>query len=344
MSDTDALNRWLTHLEAFEESDVRPLADREEMLAVARELGLDDGALIKVEVDAEAALVRGQAFLTHGRPEDAVAELRKANALAPWRFDILAALAEARTAAFEKTGEPAHRAEAEAAARSLIQADPSHAAAYTLLNRLDRPVARPVYQVPPDDRGARRKLAWALGALALLVVLLLIGYLSVASAPDSMSAGPQPQPADPDVVRAADPDPVPRAPTPPAAPTPPDGTRVAPAGKHPLPLAVVPSPATAGLTFEDITSHISRHGEHVMATVRARVRNQSTDLISELKGEVVYLGAGGEVLDRDEVAVVNSATPQLRPGDQTFLTEHSSGLPWDTVKAELRFSTAQRGA
>ncbi|MCA9543160.1 MAG: hypothetical protein KC613_02190, partial [Myxococcales bacterium] len=172
MSDPAPLQRWLAHLEAFDAADARPLADRDEMLAIARELGLDDAALAKAEADAEAARARGQAFLDHGRPADAVAALQRALALAPWRFDVLAALAEARTAAFERTGDATHRAAAEATARDLIEVDPGYGPAYALLNRLDRPMAVPVSPSRGSAGGSQAHGGRLFLALVVIVLLL----------------------------------------------------------------------------------------------------------------------------------------------------------------------------
>ena len=69
-----------------------------ELDAVARELGLSPGDRARLESTAADALARGQGFLEHGRPQDAVAELETAAALRPDHVETLHTLASARAA------------------------------------------------------------------------------------------------------------------------------------------------------------------------------------------------------------------------------------------------------
>ena len=94
----------------------RESGDREELEAIARELGFTDEDLAHVAQEARAHFVRGQAFLEEGLLDDAVRELEDARILAPGA-ETECALAHALSRRNADRGNDATRAEALARAR-----------------------------------------------------------------------------------------------------------------------------------------------------------------------------------------------------------------------------------
>lgn len=332
---SDPLRRWLNKLEVFDQTDDQPLADRDEMLAIARELGLGDEAIAKAKAEADAAQIRGLNFLEHGRSQDAVIELKQALALAPWRFDLLAALAEAHTAAFEQTG--ADREAAEHIVRRVLQARPKHLPAYALLNRLDQPPDPKVTYIHKIWRAPlQSQQALILGGVALLIFISAVLTL--------LLNAPEPAPAASSLTMAEP------AIAPPrtsklaviASPAANDSRQLK--GKHALPVTVVTTDAVTDLVFDGLDSYI-KHGRHdTYAALRMHVKNESSDLISELEGMAVFLDDAGAEVARKEMAIINTARPKLRPGDHIFARLYARDLPWNTSRVELRFEQVRRGA
>lgn len=314
--DDDALlARWLEQVGRM--ADEADEADERGYKAVALELGLTEADLSRVEAAVEDHLARGRNFMGHGRPADAVGELKEARALAPWRKDVAHALAEAHVARFHAEGDALDRHAAETLIRARLERDPDHQPSYTLLNRLDQtpgPPAKAARPPSPSTGSAarRRLLLVSVGGVAL--ILLLSGLMATLmtpvepprSPPVETPTTPAPAPAPP-----ADP-----KPAPPPEPTPPDEAgELPPEGKHDLPIEIVSWDKFAGIEIDTAGSTIDRGG-YTSAWLAARVRNTADDQgLAALAGRVEFLDENGAVLGQKAIEFLNSAHSMLYPGE-----------------------------
>ncbi|MCA9490466.1 MAG: hypothetical protein KC621_11100 [Myxococcales bacterium] len=132
---TDDLQAWI---EAVDRLDTHHLPSRDEMRAVARDVGLDEAVLERAEARAEELGVRGRRFLDNGLAAEAVTALTEARALEPWSLELLEWLGRAQLALFRTSGDGAARAAAERIARTLIEANAHDQAGYAILAELQR--------------------------------------------------------------------------------------------------------------------------------------------------------------------------------------------------------------
>lgn len=290
--DDALLAAWLGHVGRMPDAAEGP--DARSYKAVALELGLTEDDLARVEAVVDDHAARGRNYLTHGRPADAVSELKQARALAPWRADIAHALAEAHAARYAARGDEADREAARALARRRLDHEPDHQPSYALLNRLDS---------PPDHRprtpgAARRRLLLVAGGLVLLM-LALSGLMA------QMMSGPEPPPEGP-----------PPPPVPVTGERPPPPTPATPRGTVDLPVEVVSWDKFEGIEIDGAGSALDR-GVRASARVTLRIRNTLAGQgLDALGATLELLDAQGEVVTREPVELLNSAHPTLYPGEQ----------------------------
>ncbi|MCB9679049.1 MAG: hypothetical protein H6737_28365 [Alphaproteobacteria bacterium] len=178
MSNED-LQAWI---DAVDRLDAKSLPSRDEMRAVARDVGLDDGILERAADRAEELRVQGQRFLDSDLPAEAVGVLTQARTLEPWSLEILELLGRAHLALWRASGDAAARSAAEGVARTLIDAAADSPAGYAILKGLQQ-----------QRRSAL--LPAILGGAALLGVVLGAGALWASSRTTAVEAGPVVAPA-----------------------------------------------------------------------------------------------------------------------------------------------------
>lgn len=322
--DDDLLATWLGRVAAVTEAE--PGLGEDDFHRIARELGLGPDELARVEAMVAAHLTRGQNYLTHGRPADAVAELTQAQALAPWRADIAEALAEARVALYEKTGDPLDRAAAEDAVRGVLDRAPDHRPAVVLLNRLDAPPA-----VRTSPRRARRNaLLIALAGIVLMVTLSALMALLLRLAP---TAPPDPAPPDP-----ASPPGDPQAPATPVAAGSDDAP---PLGEHALPFTVVGDGVDiAAIDFDPSGTRIERREVFTQARFKLRITPRAEGrALDALAGALEVVDGAGAVLASEPISLLDRATVPRRAGEGRVWGRQLT-VPRAAVAARLRVTAA----
>lgn len=199
--------RWLEHLGrvlALSEERKGRL-DADELIAVARDLGITPADLELAAKEAQDHFTRGAGFAARGLWDDAIAELTEARAYAPTRLDISLELARAH----HHRGKSGDRPVAERIARLALEWEPTNATAFAVLAEL-----------AADERGRRaRRRAALVGGLAALG--LLTAYLVGRSADETQRPADETQrPAAPAREVPAATAPAPHAAPPKGAPDP----------------------------------------------------------------------------------------------------------------------------
>lgn len=314
--DDDLLATWLQRVAAVTEAE--PGLGEHDFHRIARELGLGAEELARVEAIVAAHLTRGQNFLAHGRPADAAAELTQARALAPWRADITALLAEARVALYEKTGDPVDRAAAEAAVRGVLDEAPDDRAAVVLLNRLDAP---PAVRTTPA-RARRNALLIALAGVMLILTLSGLIALLLELAPPAAPPSDRPD-------------------TPPTAPASPATADAPPLGEHPLPFTVEGDGVdVTAIDFDPAGTRIERREAYTQARLRLRVIPRAEGrALDALAGTITLVDGAGAVLVEEPLSLLNRATVPRRAG-QGLAWGRQLTAPRAAVAARLRVTAA----
>jgi hypothetical protein len=281
----------------------------EDLRAIARDIGLSEEDLAAAEQEALDHIARGRQFLQHGRPDDAIAALSKAVALAPDQLDARIDLAQALRDRFRRTGRDEDRAASISQARACIDQDPSCQRAYLLLNELDQPAVG----AGSSGAGVGALIAAALGAVILLGGVAAVGFLTFASS----SSSPMP----PEVITYE-----PASSAEPAEPPvePPAVTTAQPASAPQLPLEVK-LPANSGLTATVISSQYDYYEYNKTGYYKGVVelRNDLKEkAFTELPGTLRLLGGDGANLAADS-------------NDQLSMAGNNHMMPGDTLSISL---------
>lgn len=272
--------------------------------AVALELGLTKADLLRVEAAVDAHFARGGNYLRHDRPDDAIAELTRARALAPWRADVQHALAEAHVARFHRDGAGGDRAAAARLIRARLEREPDHQPSYALLNRLDRPPAEAPAEAPAARAGAARRRLMLVSLGGVLLMLALSGAMALLLRLEPAPApAPTPSPADPAAA------PAPPQETPPPQDAPP------PAGEFDLPVEVVGGPRFEGIAIDPAGSR-GRRGDYSNSHLELRIHNTLDGQgLDGLRADYELLDDNGAVLAARPIELLNQAQPTLYPGE-----------------------------
>lgn len=316
MSDADQLlSTWLDRVARLEATED---VEGDAMKAVALELGLTESDLARVEEAVADHLTRGRNFTRHGRPAEGVDELEQARALAPWRFDVLHALAEAQVARYEGQRTPAHRAAAEAGIRACVAREPDHEPSYALLSRLDAPPAR---SGPPTSGGGRAQIMMIIGGV-LVMTMVLATIALIGNSSDGPPAAEQPPPQSGSTTPPADPLSLPATADQPASETPPpaEPSSPPPRGKYALPVAQAGD--WRGVVIEGEQSEIERNSVATYARIKLRARNDGDQMIDDLQVRIELLDAAGQVVTAATEAMINSAYTPMRPGHTEVFGKH----------------------
>lgn len=145
-------------------------ADLEE---AARDLGLSDADLQRIEAAAAAHKQRGERFLDRQLWGEAVDAFSQATTLRPFDATLMHALARAYLGRWRATGAPADREAADRYAHRTLELDPDHTASYEVLQELKR---QRVSSAVPSASKVRLSMALLMGAI-LLILLALGGVL-----------------------------------------------------------------------------------------------------------------------------------------------------------------------
>ncbi len=166
----DTIQRYVEHALALADRRDDSLTE-DDLIEIARELGLTDDDLARVDQAIDDHVDRGRGYSQHELWDDAIRELESARALAPARVAIAVALAEALVGRWAATDYPDDKLRATALAREALEREPTHPDAYRLLARLS-PAEAPARRRPPTA-GPRRQ-----GAVAASITLVAVGIVA----------------------------------------------------------------------------------------------------------------------------------------------------------------------
>ncbi len=159
---TRLLNLQDTRQTFLEEADLE---------TTARDMGLTDEDLAKIEASVAAHQQRGANYLKYNRWNEAVEEFRQAVALQPFSAELSLGLATAFKGRWQKTGSAEDRALAERYAQRTIELDADNEATYQLLKELDR---TPIRATTGSPTASQKKFSNALLLAFMLALAALI--------------------------------------------------------------------------------------------------------------------------------------------------------------------------
>lgn len=274
--DEKILQDYLTRLLQLQDERDEWL-DADDLRAAARDLGLSDEDLARVEARVEAHRQRAARFAEHQAWDDALAEYRQATALAPFDAALLFETARLYAERFRQHADPADRAAAERFARRTIQLDPNHKASYELLSTL---------RAAPAPARRRPLVPLLIGGLmlGLLAALAFVVFFAIDAGPPP----PRPAPA-------------------------PIGQAVPPGGQQVLPVTL--DADEAGGLILDVQRSLLRNFDSTFSyTLHAGLRLDKFEL-HQLRLRLDLLGTDGEVVLSKEFDALRETEPYRRPGD-----------------------------
>lgn len=293
----EALGAYLQRVQAAAQAKDAAATLRPEALeAIALELGLSPSDLAAAQEALAEHRTRGEAFLRHGRPQDALPELMAALALLPSDATLMLRLAEAHLGCHQANQEPASLAQAQAWVRRAIAQEPQLTEAYALLNRLDPPTAPP-FPVSPR---------WASLAAGVAALALALGFTWFLWRPHGTAA-----------------------PSPPVA----AGARVDLAPQR-LPLRLGQAPP--GLSLEARASRflVTQDGRAFL-TLSMWLDWEGEGELAPFKGQLVVRDGQGKLLQRPTLDLLPSHEAPRLPGDRIAFTT-TLALPPEARDLELR--------
>ncbi|MFQ5569288.1 MAG: hypothetical protein ACE5G0_06410 [Rhodothermales bacterium] len=141
-----------------------------DLTQAARDLGLTNEDLARLETLTEAHQKRGSSFAARGLWDEAIEEYRQATALNPFDTDLVHALSRSYLGRWRTTGDALDREAAERYAHRALQLDPEHTASYEILQELKR---RQVRTAAPSQAKANLSLTLLFALISILVVFAL---------------------------------------------------------------------------------------------------------------------------------------------------------------------------
>ena len=155
--------------------------ERQDLEATARDMGLSDEDLAKIDASVAAHSRRAERYRGHNRWGEAIDEYRQAVALAPFDADLTLGLARAYQGRWQQGGDTADREAAQRYARRTIDLDAEQDEAFALLDELDRrtPIrARSTASTAgPSEAKVRLSNTLLAGSMIAVVVLVLLFLL-----------------------------------------------------------------------------------------------------------------------------------------------------------------------
>ena len=284
----DILDAYVDRLLAVEDDGNHALDDSD-LRKVARELGLTEEQLAKLDQVVDDHLTRGRNFLDRGLFTDAAGEIHQAAVLRPFDAVIATDLARAHFGQFQKTRDRRERERAQRFARRAVDIDPEHAPAYELLQACQKP-----------ERPATNRLLPMLGAVALLGgggALLWTG-LGGSDGPEETSA--------PVVSKAPENESSGGSAT--------SSPSIAPEIDIPLQLT---GDEIDGLTLNVERSRLRRYTSASFAYTFDGTLTVAGDELRLLHVRLELLSPSGEVLRQKVHKVYEDYRPRLRPGEST---------------------------
>lgn len=314
----DDQNTLRTYIDRVQQLRRAPHLDPEQLRSVAREVGVSDADLLAAEQTSEAHILRGRTLLGAGRAGEARDELLAALALAPWRRDLDATLAETCLALGKSSRNPSMFDEAESYARRALHQEPGEPALADLLNRID--AAR-----------QRRRVRWPV-LLAVGVMLSGLGVVGLVLAGGVFMG-----------VRSSSTAVEPVSITVPGVPAAPESTvsTVSRTVATEVPLTVEgPDPALVEALRVVSSGYTATSDGKTYYKMAGYLKNTGSDDLRQLTGMVEIFDAAGVVLGTDKVYIVGSLDADLPPSLVAPVHAHEP-VPGVPASARLRLDPAE---
>lgn len=311
--DQKRLERYIDRVIKLQEERSQRLSEAE-LESIALDLGLSPEEVAR-EVDAH--LQRGRGYMTQRMWDDAIKELREAEALAPGNVEILVTLARAHAERWRATDFPDDKEIARKLAREALDIEPGHGPAFELLGLLEHGSAAR-QSIPPSSRspsamGRTLLTVIGIGVLVLIATGGAVGYLVLGTrdasqpvtvkeviVPNSPATEPAELPADDDSE---------------------DGTP----GSTDLEVELA-GDAAKDVEFDVRRSRLDVYEDSSFYGLKAVMKNVSDRELTTVDAALELYGDDGEVLFRDDPSLLWDHQPKLRPGDVTpiNLTQRAS--------------------
>ena len=329
-SDDDVVVRYAARILALK-AERDAAVDDDELLAIARDLGMSDADLKAVAAAAAAHVVRARGYREHGRLADAIGELEQATALSPRDPVVLFALADALKARFLVDGDTSDAARARVLARACLAVAPDHRPSFAVLNELD--ARRPAKRALP-----RVAIAAGVGAAVFVAVgaAVFVTRLLPTRVVQAGSANATPPDSRPSFAQAA----IPGSRAPGGAGVEPPATAAAATepnetGTFDLPVTLVDDAHSVGLQLGARHSVLSRYADSAFYELHALVASERAALIARIDWKLEVLDRAGGVVTTMTMEGPASHDAALRPGDTQAL---SRLVPTTVAAASVRLT------
>jgi hypothetical protein len=296
----------------------------DELEAIAMDLGL---AIDELYAEVDAHLQRGRGYMSQSLWDDAIKELREAEALAPGRVEVVMTLAEAHANRWEATDFVDDKEHARKLAKSALDLDPNHGPAFELMGRLERGESggrgsgpsRSAYAGSAQTGGKAGKLIILSIVVFTLFLTLLGGFVGVfvLQTRDDSSGVMVQKFVSPAVVHDTT-----------ETPVEPDDSVTFDAPKTNVPVRStggerdsrdlelkVSVPHADKIEFEVQKSRLDVYTDSSFYALRAVMKNVSDQELTKIETVLELLDADGKVLHRGDPSLLWGHQPAIRPGD-----------------------------
>ena len=313
--DEQILQDYIARLLAMQDERQEWLGEHD-LNAVARDLGLSDEDLARLDAVIEGHRQRGKNFGRHGAWDEAISEFRQAAVLDPFDVPLLYELAVAHASRWEDAKDPEDQADAERYARRCIELDPGHQPSYELLTTLKKPLV-------PTPAASRQRLLISIAAAVVLIAALgvALAFFSLQNTfPPNASPTSNPAPA-----------PNPSPPT----------TDAPPASEVAIPVRLLADGQALRLDVQ--RSLLNRYDDAFSYTLHATLHNEADEL-HRLRLKMTLLDADGTALQTKYFDGLADHKPYLRPGDTAPVSEliYEKQPPPDLQNVELSVDIIER--
>ncbi len=140
-----------------------------DLKTAARDLGLSDADLERLQAATEAHRQRGRSFMQRRLWDEAIDAFRQATTLSPFDATLFHDVAQAHLGRWRVGGDEADRQAAERYVHRTLELDPEHAASYEILQELKR---RPIRSGGPPPGKVRLSMTLLFGATVAVLALI----------------------------------------------------------------------------------------------------------------------------------------------------------------------------
>lgn len=172
--DEAILQGYLARLMTMQDEQPKTWLEEEDLTSAARDLGLSDTDLARIQDIVAGHKQRGRSFMERGLWDEAIDAFQQATTLDPFNADLFHDYAKAHLGRWRATGSEGDKRAAEQYAHRTLELDAEHTASYEILQELKRNPVRSGAPSAADQRASKALVFGTLLALAVLMAMLLI--------------------------------------------------------------------------------------------------------------------------------------------------------------------------